>query len=179
MIIWRCKPTKNPTIFSADLLPYFVVYAPLCQSFIKWPNVFFCSLTLLALDFGSPDPLFEMFTVIVLGYLQQAHCSIHFLVLKNNKQTAKRMTAKSGKTVTVTDEPNHLSSSSNSPHLSLSLSRSVHLSYPPISLPSVSLSMRQGSICSICMFWLCVSICMHVHFVIVSQWVHVGHTVHV
>lgn len=66
------------------------------------------------------------------------------------------MAAKSGKTLTVTVKSNHPSSSSNSPRLALprSLSRCVHLSCPPI---SASFSTWQGSICPICVFWLCVT----------------------
>lgn len=115
--------------------------------------------------FGSPDPLFQMFTVIVLGYLQQAHCSIHFLVQKNNKETAKRMAAKSGKTLTVTVESNHPSSSSNSPRLSLSrsLSLGVFTSLALLSQPPSphGRGLSAQSVCSGCV-WPC----MHVHFVV-------------
>lgn len=138
--------------------------------------------------FGSTDPLLKCLQLLCFGLSAAGTFGLYiFWDLKNNK-TAKRIAAKSGKTVTVTDESNHLSSSSNSPSLSLtgalycslslpllfSLSQCVHPSYPLISQPSVSLSTLQGSICSICVFWLCVSKCMYVRFVIVKQCVHVG-----
>lgn len=127
--------------------------------------------------FGSPDPLSEMFTVIVLGYLQQAHCSIHFLVLKNNKQTAKRIAAKSGNPVTVGVQSNHLSSSSNSPHLSVFLSSSLSvnvftllklLSLHPHSLFPHTRRLSAQSVCSgcvwahscMCILWLWANGCM-------------------
>lgn len=124
--------------------------------------------------FGSPDPLCEMFTVIVVGYLQQAHCPIHFLVQKNNKQTAKWMAAKSGKLLTVTVKSNHPSSSSNSPHLSRFLSLGMFTSHTPLSQsPSPhGRGLSAQSVCSGCV-WPCVN----VHCLIVSQWAHVGHTV--
>lgn len=55
----------------------------------------------LGQHFGRADPLSQMFTVIVLGYLQPPHCSIHFSVQKNNKETAGRLAAESGETLTV------------------------------------------------------------------------------
>lgn len=125
-------------VLSADVLPYcvVVVYPPLCPSFIKWPSV--CFLLFDTFGTGRPDPLFQMFTVIVMGYLQQAHCSIHFPVLENNKQTAKRMAAKSGKTETV-----------------ILITSAAAAAAPTV--PSLSLFL------SICVFWLCMSVCMHVH----------------
>lgn len=120
---------------------------PLCRPFIKWPNVCFLALWHRWHRSGSADPLSEMFTVIVLGYLQQAHCPIHFLVQKNNKQTAKRIAAKSGKRLTVTVGSNHPGSSSNSPLLSPS-----HLSYPPI---SASFSTYLTNLCVLVCAWPC------------------------
>lgn len=72
--------------------------------------------------------------LLFLGYLRQAHCPIHFLVQRNNKQTAKRMAAKSVKLLTVTVMSNHPSSSSNSPP-TLSLSLCVLTSLTPLSQP--------------------------------------------
>lgn len=86
----------------------------------------------------------SMFTVIVLDYLQRAHCSIHCMVLRNNnKQTAKWIAAKCGETVTA--GANHLGSSSNSRRASVRVSVSTrspllrcYLSPPSVSRPTRS-----------------------------------------
>lgn len=62
---------------------------------------FICSLARSAQYFACADPLSQMFTVIVLGYLQPPHCSIHFSVQKNNQKTAKRLAAESEEPLTV------------------------------------------------------------------------------
>lgn len=160
--------TQLSLVLSSVLISSLILFL----SFIKWPNVCFFALWHCWHYFGSPDPLCEMFTVIVLGYLQQAHCSIHFLVQQNNKQTAKRMAAKSGKLLTVTVKSNHPSSSSNSPHLSHFLSLGVFTSLTLLSQSPFPHG-RGLSVQSVCSG--CVWPCMNVHFVIVSQWVHVGH----
>lgn len=127
--------------------PLLLWICPLCRPFIKWPNVCFLALWHRWHRSGCADPLSEMFTVIVLGYLQQAHCPIHFLVQKNNKQTAKPMAAKSGKRLTVTVGSNHPGSSSNSLLLSPS-----HLSDPPI---SASFSTYLTNLCVLVCAWPC------------------------
>lgn len=103
----------------------------------------------------------KLFTVIYSYGLSAAGTYI-FWSFKNNKQTAKRIAAKSVKTVTVTDESNHLSSSSNSLHLSLSLC--VFTS--PISPPSVSLSTcPHVYLLNLCVLVVCAAYaCMHVRF---------------
>lgn len=120
-----------------------------------------------------------------LQLLFWAICSRHIAlyISRSWKTTNKRpneCAAKSGKTVTVTDESNHLSSSSNSPHLSLSLSLTVALSLSIdvfTSLTLLSLHPRSPfphgrglsaqSVCSgcvwpyacMCILWLWVSMC--------------------
>lgn len=115
--------------------------------------------------FSGTDPLFQMFTVIVFGYLQQAHWSMHFFCSwKKQQQTNKRPNEwqpNLGRQ-RLADESNHLSSTA---HLSLSAS----LTLVPDYLFTLSLSFHvAATICSICVFWLRLNICMYVRFVIVS-----------
>lgn len=69
----------SSVLTSSSILLFILLFVSLLSNG-QTSGVFF-SLTL----FSSPDPLYVMLTVIVLGYLQQAHCSIHSLVQRNNK----------------------------------------------------------------------------------------------
>lgn len=101
-----------------------------------------------------------MFTVIVFGYLQQAHWSIHFFAPeKNNNKTTNGLTNGSQ----IWEDSDLQMSLITSAALPISLSLPRSLSYPTISSPSVSLSTWQRlsaqSVCSGCV-WTYACMCV-------------------
>lgn len=103
-----------------------------------------------------------MFTVIVLGYLQPPHCSIHFSVQKNNNETAERLAAESEETLTVniglitpaaapTVPPALPRSAPLTSYLGPPLPRVGHLSAQPACVQHVGAFLRTRRVCAACL----------------------------
>lgn len=150
--------------FSANIVFFFPslsVFYHMAKRF-----VFFFYLTLLALLWKSWPTFWDVYS-----YCFWAICSRHvalyiFLSRKTTNKRPNEWQPNLGETLTVTVESNHPSSSSNSPHLSLTLSLGVFTSLALLSQSPFphGRGLSAQSVCSGCV-WPC----MHVHFVIVSR----------